>query len=562
VGVVTASRCVLAPSVVIVSGRCVSCEQAGPSRAFPVQTDATVDAPPKRGRGRPPGIPAWNKGIAISEAHRKRISLKLQQKWKDPEFKRSVSAGLAGKSAWNAGQAHPPETRAKMAEAKLGKRQPLATRKLIAAANTGRSLSEDARAKVGDRFRGQPKSPEHRSKLASMARRRHAAARVLRAVEAVYSAASAAQPAAGSAAGPPQRVPASGGAMASAGGAGSSPPAGSPAGLGSGAAPPGAAAPNLGAVRAAAYSMGLTGLSSGSGKRLSRTQILNTFKAELREYRTLQARPAESSPRRKLPRPPSLPSHPGPLTPLPAPQASPPAASIFILWPLLPHPPLPFCRRSCPPGRLPSARRTTASQTWWTCSAPVSSCLQPCSAAWRPVHTHCAGAHRLPPLLSAHAPAAPPSPAPAAAAGIPWLIDKFKQYVVLRDRLFSDTSVLRGKLQESIPGVPGAWKARRAGKMLDGGLMLRAPRFLRGMGTQQGQLGGHGAHVSSSGSCAPPSPLFLPVTPPQTPRRCVAPAARAPPPWRRPLEPARWAPPMQTASAPPPAPPWPRALLL
>jgi hypothetical protein len=36
--------------------------------------------------------------------------------------------------------------------------------------------------------------------------------------------------------------------------------------------------------------------------------------------------------------------------------------------------------------------------------------------------------------------------------GIPWLIERFKQYVVLRDRLFSDTSVLRGKLQESIPG--------------------------------------------------------------------------------------------------------------
>jgi hypothetical protein len=41
--------------------------------------------------------------------------------------------------------------------------------------------------------------------------------------------------------------------------------------------------------------------------------------------------------------------------------------------------------------------------------------------------------------------------------GIPWLIEKFKQYVVLRDRLFSDTSVLRGKLQDAIPGgwLPG-----------------------------------------------------------------------------------------------------------
>jgi hypothetical protein len=45
-------------------------------------------------------------------------------------------------------------------------------------------------------------------------------------------------------------------------------------------------------------------------------------------------------------------------------------------------------------------------------------------------------------------------------AGIPWLIDKFKQYVVLRDRLFSDTSVLRGKLQEAIPGEPACRRLR------------------------------------------------------------------------------------------------------
>jgi hypothetical protein len=37
--------------------------------------------------------------------------------------------------------------------------------------------------------------------------------------------------------------------------------------------------------------MGLTGLSdSRNGKRLTRAQILNTFKAELREYRALQVR--------------------------------------------------------------------------------------------------------------------------------------------------------------------------------------------------------------------------------------------------------------------------------
>ncbi|EFN58238.1 expressed protein [Chlorella variabilis] len=326
-----------------------------------LQPDAAAGAaPPRRGPGRPPGIPAWNKGVPHSETHRKRISMKLTQKWKDPEFKRSVSESLTGKQAWNAGQAHDADTVRKMSEAKLGRRQPLATRKRMSQAAMGRSMGEDARAAVGDRFRGQPKSPEHRSKLAAMARRRHAATRVLRAVEAVYSAASAAPgggtPAAGSGPVPPAPAPASSGPRSPGGGAGAMAPAGSPP-AGSGAAMSGGSAAGaaagagrrMGAVRAAAYSMGLTGLSDGSGKRLSRTQILNTFKAELREYRTLQE---ELS-------------------------------------------------------------------TW--------------TAAFREKN------NRKPNLVDVQR------------TGIPWLIDKFKQYVVLRDRLFSDTSVLRGKLQEAIP---------------------------------------------------------------------------------------------------------------
>ncbi len=199
-----------------------------------------------------------------------------------------------------------------MAEAKLGKSKPLATRKRMAASALGHTVSAEVRAEVGERFRGQPKTAEHRSKLAAVARRRHAATRVLRAVEAVYAAASTVPgaPAAGGARnggpGPVAAAAGGGGAAgasvgaASSPSAGGSPPAGSSASLGA-ATPPGVASssasssgsaggsPNLGAVRAAAYSMGLTGLSdSKTGKRLSRTQILNTFKAELREYRALQ----------------------------------------------------------------------------------------------------------------------------------------------------------------------------------------------------------------------------------------------------------------------------------
>lgn len=39
------------------------------------------------------------------------------------------------------------------------------------------------------------------------------------------------------------------------------------------------------------------------------------------------------------------------------------------------------------------------------------------------------------------------------AAGIEWLRDKFKAYVILRDRLLSDTSILRDKLDVAAPEV-------------------------------------------------------------------------------------------------------------
>ena len=62
---------------------------------------------------------------------------------------------------------------------------------------------------------------------------------------------------------------------------------------------------------------------------------------------------------------------------------------------------------------------------------------------------------------------------PSSAAGIPWLIEKFKQYVVLRDRLFSDTSVLRNKLQDAIPGGFGVHWWGRWGRWGGGGGVSR-----------------------------------------------------------------------------------------
>ncbi len=42
---------------------------------------------------------------------------------------------------------------------------------------------------------------------------------------------------------------------------------------------------------------------------------------------------------------------------------------------------------------------------------------------------------------------------PCLCAGIEWLLDKFKAYVILRDRLLSDTSILRDKLEVAAPEV-------------------------------------------------------------------------------------------------------------
>ncbi len=47
-------------------------------------------------------------------------------------------------------------------------------------------------------------------------------------------------------------------------------------------------------------------------------------------------------------------------------------------------------------------------------------------------------------------------------AGIPWLINTYKQYVLMRERLLNDTQQLRTKLQHSIPesSFPGTWMQR------------------------------------------------------------------------------------------------------
>lgn len=161
---------------------------------------------------------------------------------------------------------------------------------------------------------GRPKTPEHAAQIGAGQRRRHAAARVLRAVEAVYEA----QGAPGSRAVPvTAQVTAAAAAIAPGSGASAAAPDGSGGtapmaaslngGSSSGNGSSGAGvdtAQSIQASRLAAYRTGVGGLPGGGAsiaggaaggaarkaRKMSKAQILSEYKAELREYRALQVR--------------------------------------------------------------------------------------------------------------------------------------------------------------------------------------------------------------------------------------------------------------------------------
>lgn len=185
---------------------------------------------------------AWNKGVPVPENVRRKLSTSIRKKWKDPEYRESVTAAMKGKPAWNKGATLSEETREKMRLAKLNHPVSRATKQKMSEARLGKSLSPEAAAAVSARLTGQPKSEEHKLRIAAAMRRRHAAARVLTAVEAVYQKANDA----------------------------------------TSGHPPRALLPR------SQLSPSLAGMVADTGKRQSKSAFLNSFKAELREYRALQ----------------------------------------------------------------------------------------------------------------------------------------------------------------------------------------------------------------------------------------------------------------------------------
>ena len=129
---------------------------------------------------------AWNKGVPVSDEVKVKLSERMKEKWQDPEYRNAVSTSLQGREAWNKGKTLSPETRQKMSEAKMNHPVSKETRRKMSEARKGKPLDPKAAAIVSEKLKGVPKSEEHRENIAAAMRKRHAAIRVLNAVESVY----------------------------------------------------------------------------------------------------------------------------------------------------------------------------------------------------------------------------------------------------------------------------------------------------------------------------------------------------------------------------------------
>jgi hypothetical protein len=129
---------------------------------------------------------AWNKGKPVPEEVRMKVSEGMKKKWKDPEYREAVSSSLQGREAWNKGKSPSEETRKKMSQAKLNHPVSKDTRRKMSESHKGKTLDPSSAALVSEKLKGVPKTEEHKSKIAAAMRKRHAAIRVLNAVESVY----------------------------------------------------------------------------------------------------------------------------------------------------------------------------------------------------------------------------------------------------------------------------------------------------------------------------------------------------------------------------------------
>lgn len=91
-----------------------------------------------------------------------------------------------GRPPWNKGRTMSEETRQKISVAKRNRTVSKDVRRKMSASHKGKTHTAATSALLSEKLSGRPKSTAHRMAIAAAQRRRHAAARVLKAVEDVH----------------------------------------------------------------------------------------------------------------------------------------------------------------------------------------------------------------------------------------------------------------------------------------------------------------------------------------------------------------------------------------
>lgn len=111
----------------------------------------------------------WNKGQTMTE-----------------EVREKIRNSLKGRVPWNKGKKLSHLTREKMRLAKLGSRHSLASRRKMSISHTGKTHSAETMRLLSKKLSKVPKTPEHRRKISSSQKRRHAVNKALKAIETAH----------------------------------------------------------------------------------------------------------------------------------------------------------------------------------------------------------------------------------------------------------------------------------------------------------------------------------------------------------------------------------------
>eukprot|EP00898_Chlorokybus_atmophyticus_P006275 jgi/Chlat1/6649/Chrsp49S06147 len=118
------------------------------------------------------GRSSWNRGVSMPDDVRAKISASLTAKWQDPDFAERVRDSLRGGTAWNLGREMSPDMCEKVRAARTGATASPETRARMSAAQRGRTVSDDFREKMRRLKLGKQMTEEHKQKIAAAQRMR------------------------------------------------------------------------------------------------------------------------------------------------------------------------------------------------------------------------------------------------------------------------------------------------------------------------------------------------------------------------------------------------------